>query len=123
MNNTSVKLVQDWEAIYKKGQLTFWVLLSLYDSPKRMDEIKEFIDDVTNSQFSVDDQSMYRALRRYYDTEFVAFDFQKNPNGPDWKIYSITPLGRSVLTQFTRRNIISVLYKPEVQLLVERCAS
>lgn len=116
------KLVEDWEAIYKKGQLTFWILLALYDGDKRMDEIKVFIDTSTNSQLSADDQSMYRALRRYYDAEFVDFTFQKSPAGPDWKIYQLTNLGRDVLGQFARRNIVSVMYKPQVQQMIERCA-
>ena len=123
MNKSTVKLVRDWEAIYKKGQLTFWVLLALYEDPKRMDEIKAYIDAATNGQFTVDDQSMYRALRRYYDTEFVDLTFRDNPSGPDWKIYSLTPLGRSVLGRFAQRNITSVMYKPEVQSLIERCAT
>ena len=122
MSDSSIKLVRDWEAIYKKGQLTLWILLSLHDSPKRIGEIKAFIEVATNGQFSVDDQSVYRALRRYYDTEFVDFTFLSNPNGPDWKVYSLTPLGQSVLRRFSQRNFISVLYKPEIQSLIERSA-
>lgn len=117
------ELVRDWEVVYKRGLLTFWILLALYDGDKRMEDVRVFIDTASNEQLSVDDQSMYRALRRYYDTEFVDFAMQKNPNGPDWKVYSLTPLGRKVLGKFARRNITSVLYKPSVQSLVERCAS
>jgi DNA-binding PadR family transcriptional regulator len=123
MNDAYIdRLVQDWETIYKKGLLTFWILLALYDGDKRMDDIKIFIEAATNQQFSVDDKSMYRALRRYYDAEFVDFTLQKNSAGPDWKVYSLSTLGSKVLGQFAKRNIQSVMYKTEVRTLIERCA-
>lgn len=116
------ELVRDWEAVYKRGLLTFWVLLALYQSEKRADEIKVFLNIVTDGQFSVDDQSLYRALRRYYDTEFVDFTMEKSNKGPDRKVYSLTPLGRAVLSRFAKQNIVNIMYKQDIQSLIERCA-
>ena len=113
------KLLAGWEDVHKKGQLTLWILLALKDGPKHMAEIKAFIDRGTNGTMSVDDQSMYRALRRYYETELA--DFEAAPgNGPDRKVYRLSALGESLLREFVKRNIIDTLYKPAIRSLIER---
>ncbi len=114
------QLLNGWEDVFKKGQLTMWILLSLKDGPKHMAEIKALIKDLTNGTLSADDQSMYRALRRYYDAEMVAFTSQTGNSGPDRKVYSLTPTGMRVLTQFLDRNITGVFYKPATSALITR---
>lgn len=113
-------LVTSWEEVYKKGQLTLWVLLALFNGGKKMEEIKDFIERATKGLFSVDDKSMYRALRRYYDADLVEFEFKVNTGGPDWKIYKLTNLGKEVLGHFVKRNITGVLFQPEIKKLLER---
>ncbi|NEW09906.1 PadR family transcriptional regulator [Paenibacillus sp. SYP-B3998] len=113
------KLLNGWEQVYKNSQLTFWVMLALKEGPKHMAEIKAFIDKSTNGTMSVDDKSMYRALRRYYDSELT--DFSNAPGkGPDKKIYRLSPIGETVFALFVQRNMISTLYKPEIKALIER---
>lgn len=116
------KLLEGWEDVFKKGQLTLWIFLALKDSPKHMAEIKNFIDASTKGVLSVDDQSMYRALRRYHEVEMVRFTTEPGDNGPDRKVYALTGIGQKVLDQFLERNIISVFYRPEVKDLVLRKA-
>ena len=44
-NNSMInELLNAWEETYKKGQLTFWVFLSLKESNKCVEEIKEFVE-------------------------------------------------------------------------------
>jgi PadR family transcriptional regulator, regulatory protein PadR len=117
------KLLEGWEEIYKKGQLTLWIMLALKDGPKHMSEIKEFIARTTNGTLTADDKSMYRALRRYYDAELVDFKQVPGKNGPDLKIYSLSPAGEKVLNQFAQRNLINVFFKPEIKSLLERIKS
>ena len=113
------KLLDGWEEVYKKGQLTLWILLALRDGPKHMAEIKAFIERGTNGHLSVDDQSMYRALRRYYETELA--DYAPAPgNGPDRKVYRLSALGERLLRDFVKRNIIETLYQPSIRSLIER---
>ena len=76
MNNDTIyktKLLTNWEETYKKGQLTFWILLTLKDKPIYVSEIKDFIKSITNGTISCEDQSVYRALRKYYDLEIVDY--------------------------------------------------
>jgi PadR family transcriptional regulator, regulatory protein PadR len=119
MDNYEEKLLAGWEEVFKKGQLTLWIMLALKDGPKHMAEIKQFIAEATNGSLSADDQSMYRALRRYYDTEMVDFTQQPGKNGPDRKVYSLTQIGAEVLQNFIKRNITEVFYKPSLKQLIE----
>ena len=41
------ELLNAWEETYKKGQLTFWVFLSLKENNKCVEEIKEFVAEET----------------------------------------------------------------------------
>lgn len=113
------KLLDAWEEAFKKGQLTLWIMLALRQGPKHMAEIKTFIHRQTDKVLSADDQSMYRALRRYADAEMIEFDTSPGEGGPDRKIYRLTATGDAVLNQFLQRNIIRPLYKPGVRRLVQ----
>jgi PadR family transcriptional regulator, regulatory protein PadR len=121
LDNYERKLVDGWEDVHKQGQLTLWIMLSLKDGPKHMAEIREFIDEYTNGKLSADDKSLYRALRRYHDTELVEFSSQPSVGGgPDRKVYRLSHVGRRVLDAFVKRNISSVYYTPKVRKLIER---
>ncbi len=114
------KLLHGWEDVHKKGQLTLWVLLALKDGPKYMANIKRFISTATSGTLEADDQSMYRALRRYYDAEMVDYQEKPGKNGPDRKVYSLTSTGSHVLSGFVRRNITNVYFNKTIsQLLIE----
>lgn len=118
------ELLQAWEEVHKKGQLTMWIMLALKDAPKHMQQIKEFVESITNGTLSADDKSMYRALRRYYDAELIDFKNVPSDNGPDLKVYSLTNTGRRVVREFVERNITSVFYRPStIKLLNERSKS
>jgi PadR family transcriptional regulator PadR len=102
-------LLEGWEEVHKRGQLTLWILLALKDGPKHMNNIKQFISEATDNAVSADDKSMYRALRRYSDAEMIDFTAQPSKNGgPDLKIYKLTEIGRNVLEQFIQRNVVSL---------------
>src|SRR5215207_3331992 len=97
LSNYEQELLKGWEEIYKKGQLTFWILLALKDGPKHMAQIKAFIRQHTNYTIMADDQSMYRALRRYHAAEMIDFTTEPGQSGPDRKIYRLAPIGAHVL--------------------------
>ncbi len=108
-NSINRVLLEGWEDVYKKSQLTLWVLLALKDSPKSMADIKNFIHDRTNQTITADDKSMYRALRRFAEADLISATSLPNPNGPDMKQWQLTNSGSWVLAQFISRNITDVL--------------
>ncbi len=120
MDTYEQKLLDGWEDVFKKGQLTLWIMLALKDGPKHMADIKAFISAATNGVLSADDKSMYRALRRYHDVALLAFDQEPGKGGPDRKVYRLTKLGLQILDAFTKRNISDVFYAPRIRGLIER---
>jgi PadR family transcriptional regulator PadR len=105
-NSDYNKLILDsWEQAFHKGQLTFWILIGLKESPKCLEEIQLFIKEHTNNVIIFDEQSIYRALRKYYDVELVDYELFDSERGPQRKYYALTKIGNSVLKQFTERNI------------------
>lgn len=99
-------LVDSWEATYKQGQLTMWVLLSLYESPKTLPAIRAYLQEASQGTMKADDKSLYRSLRRYYAAEMVNFVDQPSKNGgPPTKLYSLSEIGLRVLHQFIHRNL------------------
>jgi PadR family transcriptional regulator, regulatory protein PadR len=112
-------LLEGWEDVYKKGQLTLWVLLAVRDSPRHTKEINDFITDATNAMFSVDSNSLYRALKRYEKAELIRYELKPGNAGPDLKVYSLTDLGGALLDQFIQRNVVSVYYDKHVIKLMK----
>lgn len=113
------QLLHGWEDVFKKGQLTLWIMLALKDGAKHTAEIKVFIHKSTNGLLSADDQSMYRALRRYVSADLVSFAMKPSKSGPDLKVYSLTETGLNVLDSFVKRNITGSLFKPNIIRLLE----
>jgi PadR family transcriptional regulator PadR len=113
------QLLTGWEEVYKKGQLTLWIMLALKEGPKRMQGIKAFIAMATERNLSVDDKSMYRALRRYVETEMLDYTTEPNKLGPDHKLYALTPVGAKVAEDFLARNI-RIFYKPAIKNIITR---
>lgn len=119
MNNKNTyrqNLLKTWEETYKKGQLTFWILLTLRDEPKYINDIQEFIKMTTKGTISCEDQSLYRALRKFRDLEMVDYELRKGHKGPDRKYYTLTPLGKDILEEFIQRNI-RILYNKQLAAL------
>lgn len=119
LNGYERQLLEGWEEVYKRGQLTLWIMLALQDSPKHMSSIKEYVEANTGNAVSADDQSMYRALRRYTETELVTYRSEPTERGPDRKIYQLTDTGSHVLEQFITRNISSLVNQPIIKRLTK----
>ena len=107
MNEEKLKneLLSTWEETYKKGQLTFWIFLALKDGDKYVSEIKSFIAEFSENSISCEDQSLYRAMRKFHHLKMVETSSGKGNKGPDRKYYRFTKLGNEIFDEFTKRNI------------------
>ncbi len=110
-------LLAGWEDVYKKSQLTLWILLALKDGEKSMASVKDYMITRTNFTLVADDKSMYRALRRFDDADLITSKTLENAHGPDIKIWRLTETGQWVLEQFIERNIMNVLFTPQNKTL------
>lgn len=114
MNHAHVKsLVDDWDEVYRRSQLTLWVLLSLAHGEKYSAEIAQFMADATNDVFVVQEQSLYRALRRFKRMGLVRITERDSPQGPKRKYYSLTDMGEEVLRHFLQLHI-QPMYRPQI---------
>ena len=104
--DTLLILLDQWESVYKKGLLTFWVLLLLHERPSYVFEMGEQLEELSRGSISVDEKSLYRALRRFEAMGVVQSTWQSSEVGPRRRYYTLTELGAALLRQFIRRNIL-----------------
>ena len=107
------ELLFSWEETYKKGQLTFWIFLSLQEESKYVDEIKEFVESKSRGTITCEEQSLYRSLRKFEHLNILNFETKKGNKGPDRKYYYLTEIGKELFKQFTQRNI-QLFYNQEI---------
>lgn len=114
MTNDDIgELLNKWEETYKKGSLSFWILLLLYERPSYPYEMSAEVAKISQGTISVDDNSIYRALNRFESVGIVKSELQQSNTGPQRKYYSLTNRGVSLLTEFIQRNI-QVFESPSV---------
>lgn len=110
-------LMEQWEQNYRKGLLSFWMLLVISERPMYAYEMKEEIESLSNGALSADENSIYRALRRFAKGGLV--DSEKRPSeiGPDRRYFMLTPLGEELLSKFVKRNILIYQSKKVTQTI------
>jgi PadR family transcriptional regulator PadR len=99
-------LLDQWESVYKKGLLTFWLLLLLHERPMYVFEMGQELDVVSRGTTTADEKSLYRALRRFGAMGLVESTWQPSDVGPRRRYYHLTDLGAELLRRFARRNIL-----------------
>ncbi len=104
-NNNIGDLLNKWEETYKKGLLSFWILLLLYERPSYPYEMSTEVAKISQGTIFVDDNSIYRALNRFESTGIVKSELQQSSTGPQRRYYSLTNTGKALLTEFIQRNI------------------
>ena len=112
--DTLLILLDQWESVYKKGLLTFWVLLLLHERPSYVFEMGEQLEELSQGSISVDEKSLYRALRRFEAMGVVESTWQPSDVGPRRRYYALTELGTALLREFTQRNIL-IFREPAIE--------
>ncbi|MBN1581934.1 MAG: helix-turn-helix transcriptional regulator [Anaerolineae bacterium] len=106
-------LLEQWEGVYKKGLLTFWVLLLLHERPMYVFEMGEALETASRGTITADERSLYRALRRFERAGFVESEWQESDVGPRRRYYRLCKFGDELLRQFTKRNIL-LFQEPDI---------
>lgn len=114
MNEREIEpMLGTWEEVYKKGLLSFWILLQLHDQPSYPYTMDREIEEISQGSMSVDGNSIYRALGRFEDMGLVDSEYRNSESGPDRRYYHLTEKGQHLLEEFIRRNIL-VFRTPEI---------
>ena len=103
---TLLILLDQWESVYKKGLLSFWVLLLLHERPSYVFEMGQELSGISQGSISADEKSLYRALRRFEAMGVVESTWQPSEVGPRRRYYALTDLGTALLRQFAQRNVL-----------------
>lgn len=106
-------LLEQWEMVYKKGLLTFWVLLLLHERPMYVFEMGQALEAISRGAMSADERSLYRALRRFERVGFVESEWQSSDVGPRRRYYRLSMLGTELLRRFVQHNIL-VFQEPDI---------
>ncbi len=98
-------LLDKWEESYKKGLLSFWILLLLHERDSYAFEMRPLIEEISQGTMTADDNSIYRALNRFQEVGLVSSETQPSTQGPQRRYYHLTEQGFRLLKRFTERNI------------------
>ena len=115
-------LLTQWEGTYKKGLLSFWLLLLLSQRKAYPYEMKAAIEELSQNTISADENSIYRALKRLAQFGVVDSQVQPSESGPDRRYFFLTDLGQELLVRFISRNIL-VFQHPVVADLIQKTTS
>jgi len=116
-------LLAQWEETYKKGLLSFWLLLLLANRKAYPYEIKAAINTLSHNTIDADENSIYRSLNRLADSGIVSSELQPSVTGPSRRYFFLTELGKALLNRFIKRNIL-VFEQPDVaELILKTLAS
>lgn len=115
------ELLVKWEQVYKKGLLTFWILLYLHDRRAYAYEMKDAISEISQGSISAEENSIYRALNRYESMGIVESEYEPSTTGPQRRYFTLTDTGVDLLTRFIQRNI-TVLESQDIQRRIKKLA-
>ncbi|HEX7541219.1 MAG TPA: helix-turn-helix transcriptional regulator [Anaerolineales bacterium] len=110
------RLLLNWEEVYKKGLLTFWLLLLLHERAAYAYEINDAVQKISQGTISADNNSIYRALSRFEALGIVTSDLRQSDIGPARKYYGLSEKGVLLIGKFIQRNILLF----ETPLVAER---
>jgi PadR family transcriptional regulator len=119
IDETTDTLLVQWEETYKKGLLSFWLMLLLSGHKAYPYEIREAILELSRNSISADENSIYRALNRLAATGLLASELLPSETGPSRRYFSLTERGHALLKQFISRNIL-VFQDPTVAGMIKK---
>lgn len=82
---------------FLQGTLEVLILRSLQAGPNHAYGIGQFLERQSGNEFIVDNGSLYPALQRLLQREWVVAQWKTSPNGRRAKYYRLTPVGRKQL--------------------------
>lgn len=112
------KLLAQWEETYKKGLLSFWLMLLLAQRKAYPYEMKDVIAELSQDTINVDENSIYRALRRLAKSRIVDSELIPSETGPSRRYFYLTELGQKLLERFVQRNIL-LFQQPAITDLIQ----
>jgi transcriptional regulator len=86
-----------------QGTLEVLILRSLRIAPNHAYGIAQFLKQQSDQEFVVDNGSLYPALQRLLQRDWIKSEWKNSPKGRRAKYYRLTPAGRKQLVAATSR--------------------
>ena len=86
-----------------QGTLEVLILKSLKLESIHAYGTSQFLEQQSDSEFLVDNGSLYPALQRLLQRKWIAGQWKSSPNGRRARYYSLTPAGRKELIRATSK--------------------
>lgn len=90
--------VDNTKAQMRKGILEFCILLIISEGKIYANDI---LKELKTADLIVVEGTIYPLLSRLKNAGLLSYDWSESKNGPPRKYYSLTPLGRTFLSQLT----------------------
>src|SRR5580693_10377443 len=84
---------------FLQGTLEVLILRSLQAGPNHAYGIGQFLEQQSGNEFVVDNGSLYPALQRLLQRQWVSAQWKVSPNARRARYYRLTPLGRKQLIE------------------------
>lgn len=94
-------LPEDKKLELLQGTLEVLILRSLKLESNHAYGISQFLEQQSDSEFVVDNGSLYPALQRLLQRAWIAAKWKTSPNGRRARYYSLTAVGRKQLVKAT----------------------
>jgi transcriptional regulator len=101
--STVDNLPEDERLDLLQGTLEVLILRSLKLQPNHAYGISQFLQQQSDSEFLVDNCSLYPALQRLLQREWISAQWRTSPNGRRARYYSLTAAGRRQLVKATTK--------------------
>jgi transcriptional regulator len=88
---------------FLQGTLEVLILRSLQLGPNHAYGITQFLEQQSGDEFLVDNGSLYPALQRLLQRNWITPQWKTSPNGRRAKYYRLTPAGRKQLAAATSK--------------------
>jgi PadR family transcriptional regulator PadR len=110
-------LLEQWEQNYKKGLLSFWMLMAIAEKPVYAYEMREKIIQISAGSIHADENSIYRALRRFTQNELVKSQLKASDKGPNRRYFQLSKKGEDLLSKFIQRNLLVFGHKKVISAM------
>ena len=88
---------------FLQGTLEVLILRSLQLGPNHAYGVTQFLERQSESEFLVDNGSLYPALQRLMQRGWITAQWKTSPNGRRARYYRLTPAGRKQLAAATSK--------------------
>jgi PadR family transcriptional regulator PadR len=107
MMKDDVRILKKWEKEFKKGLISYLILLLLLDKEMYGYELTSTLNELSRGQITYRESGIYQVLKRLGKKKLLTTFDKPSPRGPARKYYRITPRARNLVNRFTRQYVIS----------------